>query len=484
MVTAELGDCEWFVYELRRSNLIDRGQLDQVVGDFLKQYPRADATAMAQYLVGQRILSQFQADRVLSNKAQGLVLGPYVLVDSLGSGSMGTVYKALSKTDQQFCAVKVLPRRSMWNVRLARRQVRQFGQFSHPAVAPFIDVGTSGGMHYLVWPLVEGESLESLVQRHGKLSSSQTAQIGWQIADGMNACHENGIFHGLLKPSNVMVGSDQHVTILDFGIGSLLAENEGESLVDTMSTANTLTSGLDCCSPESILEPTHRTPAGDQYALGCTLYFCLTGQYPFSEGTAVEKMMAHQFKEPTPLKEIVPEIPQKLAETVERLLKKKPEERFRGLDEVVDELQPLAGDSASRGGTRAATKPTAKAAISALRDRTVRRAQTTLSNGDAPRSPYPQPISPATASQRPGRLAAHAFDSASAHSDVGRAMPNRKMLQEDGASPDAASTYNMPPGFVEEPKANSQLSPVFYTVLGMCVMAATYVALMVFKPFG
>src|SRR5438105_2794605 len=156
MVTADLGACEWFVYELRRSNLIDRGQLDQIVGDFLRGQPRADAPALAEYLVEQRVLSQFQAERVLSNKAQGLVLGPYVLVDALGSGSMGTVYKAQSKNDQQLYAVKVLPRRSMWNVRLARRQVRQFGQFSHSAVAPFVDVGTSGGMHYLVWPLVEG----------------------------------------------------------------------------------------------------------------------------------------------------------------------------------------------------------------------------------------------------------------------------------------------------------------------------------------
>src|SRR5260221_4818163 len=102
------------------------------------------------------------------------------------------------------------------------------------------------------------------------------------------------------------------IGLLDFGIGSLLAENEGESLVDTMSTANSLTSGLDCGSPESILEPTNRTPAGDQYSLGCTLYYCLTGKYPFPEGTAVEKMMAHQMKQPAPIKEFNPDTPDEL----------------------------------------------------------------------------------------------------------------------------------------------------------------------------
>src|SRR3954453_1089128 len=126
MPSTALGACEWFVWDLRRSNLIDRGQLDQVVGDFLKKNPRAEPPALAEYLVSQGIISQFQADRLLQGKTQGLVLGPYTLMDALGTGSMGTVYKAHSKTDSEWYAVKVLPRRSMWNVRLARRQVRAF----------------------------------------------------------------------------------------------------------------------------------------------------------------------------------------------------------------------------------------------------------------------------------------------------------------------------------------------------------------------
>src|SRR5262245_7560669 len=338
MVTAELGACEWFVYELRRSNLIDRSQLDQVVGDFLKRQPRAEAPALAEYLVEQGILSQFQAERVLSNKAQGLVLGPYVLIDSIGTGSMGQVYQASSKTDGAMYAVKVLPRRSMWNVRLARRQVRAFGQVNHAAVVPFVDVGTAGGLHYLVWPLVEGEPLDRLVQRQGQLTPEHAAAIGLQIAQGLSACHGQGIFHGLLKPSNIMVSPDLGASILDFGIGSLLVENEDESLVDTMSTANTLTSGLDCASPESIMEPTNRTPAGDQYSLGCLLYYCVTGRYPFPEGSAVEKMMAHQFKQPTPVKELAPQIPDALAAVVERLMQKSPEARYGAADEISAEV--------------------------------------------------------------------------------------------------------------------------------------------------
>lgn len=356
MVSSDLGSCEWFVWDLRRSGLIDRGQLDQVVGDFLKKSPRAEPPALAEFLISQGVLSAFQAERILQGKTQGLVLGPYVLVDAIGSGSMGQVYKATSKTDNQSYAVKVLPRRSMWNVRLARRQVRAFAQFSHPAVVPFVDVGTSGGQHYLVWPLVEGESLEARVEREKKLAPEVAANILNQVTQGLAVAHQNGLFHGLIKPSNILIGSDGQARILDFGIGSLLAENEGESLVDTMSTANTLTSGLDCSSPESIMEPTNRTQAGDQYSLGCVLYYCLAGRYPFADGTAVEKMMAHQFKQPTPIRDLVPNVSEGLASVIDRLMQKAPESRYAGVDELAEALTPFAGEQSRRGSSFAGTQ--------------------------------------------------------------------------------------------------------------------------------
>jgi serine/threonine-protein kinase len=343
MTTTDLGACEWFVWDLRRSNLIDRGQLDQVIGEFLKKQPRAEPAALAQYLVDQEILTPFQADRLLQSKTQGLVLGPYTLTDALGSGSMGTVYKAVSKNDQQWYAVKVLPRRSMWNVRIARRQVRAFEQIQHPSVVPFVDVGTAGSTHYLAWPLVEGEGLDQMVQRLGKLAPETAALFAYQTAEGLDACHQQSLFHGLLKPSNLMVGLDGKIRILDLGIGMLLANSEGgETLVDTMSTANTMTSGLDCASPECIMEPTNRTPLGDQYSLGCVLYYCLTGRYPFPDGTAVEKMMAHQEREPPPIKEFTPEVSDALVELVNRLMRKKPAGRYPSTTEVIDALKPLA----------------------------------------------------------------------------------------------------------------------------------------------
>src|SRR3954447_20044309 len=346
MLSTDLGACEWFVWDLRRSSLIDRGQLDQVIGEFLSKHPGAEPPALAEYLVSQGILTAFQADRLLQGKTQGFVLGPFTLMDALGVGSMGTVYKASSKTDGKWYAVKVLPRRSMWNVRIARRKVRAFEQCPHPAVVPFVDVGTAGGMHYLAWPLVEGETLEKLVEREGRMSPDRAALYALQVVEGLEVCHQQELFHGLLKPSNLMLGADGQVRILDFGIGCLLAETEGESLVDTMSTANSVNSGLDCASPESIMDPTNLTPVGDQYSLGCVLYFCLTGRYPFPDGTAVEKMMCHQHKQPTPIKELNPEVPGEAVALIERLMQKNPGHRFASFAEVVDALRPIANGGA------------------------------------------------------------------------------------------------------------------------------------------
>jgi serine/threonine protein kinase len=350
MVSTDLGACEWFVWDLRRSNLLDRGQLDQIVGEFLEKNPGAEPPALAEYLVRQSILTQFQADRVLQGKTQGFVLGPFTLQDALGTGSMGTVYKAQSKTDNQWYAVKVLPRRSMWNVRIARRKVRLFEQCQHPAVVPFVDVGTSGGMHYLAWPLVEGQTLDKLVEQKGKLEPRVAAGYALQAAEGLKVCHAQNLFHGTIKPSNLMIGTDGNMRVLDFGIGSLLAETEGESLVDTMSTANSVASGLDCASPESVMDPTNLTTIGDQYSLGCVLYYCLSGRYPFPEGTAAEKMTAHQFKQPTPLRELAPEVPEQLAAVVERLMGKQPQMRYPNIADVIADLAPLAAGSGLSAG--------------------------------------------------------------------------------------------------------------------------------------
>jgi len=280
-----------------------------------------------------------------------------VLQEAVGAGSMGTVYRAVSSKGHKLYAVKVLPRRSTWNARMARRQVTAFEKCKHPAVVPFVDVGTAGATHYLAWPFVEGESLQSLIQREGKLAPERAARFAMQTAEGLQLCHQNGLIHGMLKPANLLVGPDQQIRILDFGVGALLAQGEEESLVDTRSTANVLASGLDCVSPESILDPTQRTPAGDQYSLGCVLYFCLAGRLPF-EGSAADKLQAHRTKQPDPIQSLNSAVPDALATVVDRLMQKDPSARYTDMKEVIAALQPIVEPAAHP------VEPTESAAVS------------------------------------------------------------------------------------------------------------------------
>jgi serine/threonine protein kinase len=347
MTGQQLGACEWFVWDLRRSEVLDRHLVDKVTWDYLQKHPQAEPPELAEYLVSQGLLTRFQAESLLNGRGNALVVGPYVLHEPVGTGSMGTVYRAKSRRQpDQWFAVKILPRRSMWNIRLAKRQVREFESFSHPAVVPFADIGTSGGSHYLVWPFVEGETLDKLVARQGKLPMGQAVGYILQAAEGLAVCHERGLIHGLIKPSNLLRTPQDQICVLDFGVGSLLMEVEGESVVDTMSSANVLQNNLDCASPESIADPTQVGPASDQYSLGCVLYFLLTGQYPFPGENAIEKMMAHQTKPPTPPRQLVPELPEQLEAVVLKMLAKEPAERFASLIHVMQALGPFLQGSA------------------------------------------------------------------------------------------------------------------------------------------
>jgi serine/threonine-protein kinase len=159
----------------------------------------------------------------------------------------------------------------------------------------------------------------------------------------------------------VVIGADKRVRILDFGVGFLLTCERGKSLLDTMTNTKTLARGLDCAAPETHLNPLDRTPAGDRYSLGCVLFYCLTGQYPFPEPNPLKKMLAHQTAPPPNLREINPAVSGPLAAVVEQLLSKTPDDRYYTTDELVEALRELlARPGALTGGKPVARKPEAK----------------------------------------------------------------------------------------------------------------------------
>ncbi len=348
--TAPATDARWLLRELASARIVPAESCDAIYGDFQKAGTGLDAPALADFLAQGGLVSAYQAETALAGKAASLLLGPYLLVEPVGSGSLGTVYRAVHTQTRQRFAVKLLPLRSLWNVLQAKRQVAAFAAMPPlPALVPFVDIDTAGGSHYLVWPFVEGETFESLVRRAGPLPPAHAVRFIGEALEGLAACHAAGIAHGLIKPSNLLLGTDRKARLLDLGIGAILSENiaDGESLMDTISTANVAMNMMDCAAPETLTDPTARTPAGDLYSLGCVLYYLLTGDYPFPDGNAVDKMIAHQTQEPLPAASRNPRVPEGLSHLVEHLLRKGPEDRPADLALLVAALHETVPEAAT-----------------------------------------------------------------------------------------------------------------------------------------
>ena len=244
----------WFVKELTSSRVFEPAQLAPYLAEFKAGHRGGDSVALANFFVGSGLLTRYQADQCLAGEAKKLVLGPYFLAEPVGSGSIGEVFQAIGRSDRKRYAVKVLPLRSLWNVRQAKNQLHTFAALPvHPAIVPFVDVDSAGGSHYLVWPFVEGQSLAARVREKGPATVPAALQVMTQAAEGLAVCHAHGIAHGLVNPSNLLVGSDGQIRILDLGVGAILSENiaDDESMLDTMSAANAAMGMLEYCAPET-----------------------------------------------------------------------------------------------------------------------------------------------------------------------------------------------------------------------------------------
>ncbi len=347
--------------DLQLSGLLSEEDLARIEAH-RRACPQEDAVGLADFLVRQGLLTPFQATAVLEGRASELVLSSFLLTEELGTGSMGTVYKARAAGSDNWYALKVVPRRNVVSLNEIAEKAQALRDIRHPRVSALVHLGAVGERVYLAWPLLEGgEKLDAYVRRQGKLTPRQAAQIGIQVASGLQPYHQHGLFHGLLKPTDVLIGTDRRVRILDFGVGFLLTSERGKSLLDTMTNTRALARGLDCSSPESIMDPLARTPAGDQYSLGCILYFCLTGQFPFPDGNPVKKMLGHQCEEPRPVRELNPDVPPRLVAIVQRLMRKTPEERYASIDEALKAFQALT-PSAPRPASAPVLAPPARPA--------------------------------------------------------------------------------------------------------------------------
>ncbi len=342
MTVLNLGACDKLVGELRQANLLPSDQLQEAlheVSQFLTERPDARPDAVAGHLVARGLLSDYQAETLLQGKAAELVLREYVLVEPVGPGVVGTVYRGVCRTNGQPVDVEVLRQKSKWNTFAAFRQKKAFADIDHPAVVPFADVGTGSGVLYLVWPRTDGESLDVLVGRSGPLAPARAVDLAAQVGEGLWACHERGVFHGLLNPTSIVLPLDGGVRVRHFGIGGLMADQQAESLLNTRATAQALDVGLECASLETAIDPRDRDALSDQHSLAAVTYYALTGRYPFPESNPMKKIVAMKGSQPTPLRLLNPAVSERLASVLARMMGKQRADRYPSMAEAVQALR-------------------------------------------------------------------------------------------------------------------------------------------------
>jgi len=282
----------------------------------------------------------------------GRSLGHYRIVEKIGAGGMGEVYRATDERLDRDVAIKVLPEAVAQDPgRIGRFELeaKAVARLDHPNILAIHDFGADEGVTYFVTELLDGDTLRERLEA-GALGWRKTAEIGATIAEGLAAAHRAGIIHRDLKPDNIFITSDGRVKILDFG---LARDVEVGAVGDTRSPTvsmytdpGTVMGTASYMSPEQVRgEPADQR--SDIFSLGCVLYEMATGRRAFEHETAAETMTAILKEEPTDLTTSGEALPSELVGTVRRCLEKRPESRFQSASDLAYSLQSQSSASAS-----------------------------------------------------------------------------------------------------------------------------------------
>jgi len=256
----------------------------------------------------------------------------YEIIDKVGSGGMADVYKARDQRLNRFVAIKVLkPEYSSDKnfVNKFRGEAQAAAGLSHPNIVNVYDVGDDNGLHYIVMELVEGITLKRFIERKGKLEVKEAVGIAIQIAQGMEAAHDNRIIHRDIKPQNIIISRDGKVKVTDFGIAK--ATNSNTLTSNTMGSVHYL-------SPEQA-RGGYSDEKSDIYSLGVTLYEMLSGKVPFAGDNTVSVALLHIQGEAIPLRELDSAIPISVDKIVQKCMQKRPERRYHTASELIYDLK-------------------------------------------------------------------------------------------------------------------------------------------------
>lgn len=300
--------------------------------------------AIGRRLVELGLLNLWQVEQLKLGRTK-FSLGPYRIVDAIGRGGMGHVFKAEHEILGRIEAVKVLPRNKTTadTINKFRHEIRIQAQLDHPNLVRVHFADRERDTYYFVTEYVPGSDLRKLIRRLGPVSYQAAALIMQQAAEGLEHAHRRGLVHRDIKPGNLLVTPEAVVKVIDLGLAWYLesdihAAKQGDRL-KIVGTADYL-------APETIRDPGCIVPVSDIYAMGCTLYYAVTGKVPFPGGNPAEKMQRHLHEKPLPPDQLQPDLPPEFVELVAEMMAKDPKKRPPSASAVAQRLRAFATEDA------------------------------------------------------------------------------------------------------------------------------------------
>lgn len=337
-------DLESFIDGLRRSGLMNEKELHRHVVTSAAE----DADSFARELIQRDALTAYQARALSRGRWKGLVLGNYTIVEKLGKGGMGQVYKARHDRMGRTVCLKVLRssgRRSPEIVERFRREIKTHSALRHPNFVIAHDADEAEGIQFLVMEFIDGRDLSRRVKDEGPVSAPEALKIIRQTAAALEYAHDQGVIHRDIKPHNLLVAesgdSAGQVKVLDMGLARFepLLDGSTDSTTRASMTASGVIMGtVDYMSPEQALNSRNADSRSDVYSLGCTMFFLLTGRTMFDGDTLMEKIIAHR-EQPVPsLRDHVPDVPAGLDAVFQKMVARDPGDRYQSMQHLGEDL--------------------------------------------------------------------------------------------------------------------------------------------------
>ncbi|QGJ71662.1 Serine/threonine-protein kinase StkP [Planctomycetales bacterium 10988] len=337
-----------FLATLHGSQLLSRDQWSSV-RNFAESTP--DTKSVARYLLKKSFLTRWQVEQLLRGQKH-FYFSQYKLLEKIGEGGMGAVYRAEQSHTQRMVALKMMDKKLLTKKNyVARflREMRAAASLNHPNIVTALDAGEAEGIYYLVMEYVEAHDLRGWLKEFHHLPIDWSCEIIMQTAEGMQHAHERGLVHRDIKPANILVcagdvSDPPRVKLLDLGLARIIDDDESEHKVDSgeLTGSGQVLGTPDYMAPEQARSTKTVDVRGDIFALGCTLFKMLAGRLPFEGGNAFEKLMARTTQDAPSLLSIRPEVSPELDAVVARMLARNPRHRYQQPKDVVKALAPFA----------------------------------------------------------------------------------------------------------------------------------------------